>query len=752
MAYQLFRLPKSTNIGTASFRLEAGAKAYFYETGTTTLQNTYQDAGLLFAHTNPVVADSAGVFSTIYLNPALTYKLTLTKSDGTLIYTVDPVNDRMEPFIALTDGEIAAGVTPVDYSVEPGGFARYGAVGDDSTDDTAAIQAAIDSASDGMTIFGEPGATYKLTKATSLLASVYPVRSGKTTGEQPCLAVYQKTGLTIDGRGSTLHVPAHAQGCIDVLQSTGIKIKNFTIVGPGNFPTLDGTTGRGEKGIVGAGYYDASAVANGPARNNSLNTSAFTAGGYGGAFPQFGGGTAATWGTWNGGYKSNFGTAIFVDDGSTDIEIFDNEISGFNEDGIQVSSTLTESYGWAACGRVQIHHNYIHNCYNAGVEYHNVTDICIHDNILKDNGHPSAAITHTHIDPGYGVASNNGTAPVRVVIHDNIMTGNKRKGIDAHSVDTTIITGNIIEDSGYGIMIVNGSAGVIRNIICSQNSIKRIVYPIAGHGTGIYIEWNSAGAAGFHGNVVVSDNQIFEVGVPLVSAASFPGTTPFGIGILLSGTLTGAVVTGNLIKNSDYLGFIGLCIGFAGPDTITGAFTGNSIQGPWRNGLNNLASGGTNNSTVGNNIELTAISPTYSDGQTGISGTTDRHFSANNVVVPTGHTFVNGTASNIILLVNVSIVAGVVTYTTGFNQSRFVTAVASHANGIQITLATGVACQCITVSQTSASKAVVTAGSVTIDYVYTRSAANPLQIGLQAAGTDRAASACTGQFTFAISI
>jgi lysophospholipase L1-like esterase len=93
MAYQLFRLPKATNIGTASFRLEAGAKAYFYATGTATPQNTYQDSTLLTPHANPVVADSAGVLAAIYLNASLDYKLTLTRSDGSLIYTVDPVND-----------------------------------------------------------------------------------------------------------------------------------------------------------------------------------------------------------------------------------------------------------------------------------------------------------------------------------------------------------------------------------------------------------------------------------------------------------------------------------------------------------------------------------------------------------------------------------------------------------------------------------------------------------------------------------
>lgn len=49
----------------------AGAKLYFYATGTSTPQNTYQDADLTTPHANPVVADSAGQFAQIFLDPSL---------------------------------------------------------------------------------------------------------------------------------------------------------------------------------------------------------------------------------------------------------------------------------------------------------------------------------------------------------------------------------------------------------------------------------------------------------------------------------------------------------------------------------------------------------------------------------------------------------------------------------------------------------------------------------------------------------
>jgi hypothetical protein len=175
MAYQLFRLPKSTNIGTASFRLEAGAKAYFYATGTTTPQNTYSDSGLLFAHPNPVVADSAGVLPAIYLDPSLAYKLTLKTSADVLIYTVDPANDRSIDQDSIgrilypqTDAELAASVTPSNYAYPPGNILRYGAVGNDSTDCTAAIQSAINlSAASGTACF-IPEGTFRITSSLTM--------------------------------------------------------------------------------------------------------------------------------------------------------------------------------------------------------------------------------------------------------------------------------------------------------------------------------------------------------------------------------------------------------------------------------------------------------------------------------------------------------------------------------------------------------------------------------------------------------
>jgi hypothetical protein len=58
-----------------------GAKLTFTQTGTSTPQNVYQDLALTVPHANPVVANGAGVFAPIYLDPSLpSYRVLLTDS------------------------------------------------------------------------------------------------------------------------------------------------------------------------------------------------------------------------------------------------------------------------------------------------------------------------------------------------------------------------------------------------------------------------------------------------------------------------------------------------------------------------------------------------------------------------------------------------------------------------------------------------------------------------------------------------
>ena len=179
---ELFTLPKQVPIQSSGAPW-AGAKAYFYRAGTTTDQAVYTDAACSVAHAQPVVADANGVFAPIYKNPAASYdyRLQLKQSDGTLIYDVDNIPRFTLTqaqigalFYPRTTAEIAAGVTPTYYYYEPGDVRRYGAVGDDATDNATAFTNAL--AANSSVII--PAGTYRILSVVTC-----PVQGATVGGE-----------------------------------------------------------------------------------------------------------------------------------------------------------------------------------------------------------------------------------------------------------------------------------------------------------------------------------------------------------------------------------------------------------------------------------------------------------------------------------------------------------------------------------------------------------------------------------------
>lgn len=79
---QLFTGPQFVALSALNTPLP-GAKLTFTQTGTSTPQNVYQDLALTVPHANPVVANGAGVFAPIYLDPSLpSYRVLLTDSSN----------------------------------------------------------------------------------------------------------------------------------------------------------------------------------------------------------------------------------------------------------------------------------------------------------------------------------------------------------------------------------------------------------------------------------------------------------------------------------------------------------------------------------------------------------------------------------------------------------------------------------------------------------------------------------------------
>jgi hypothetical protein len=79
--------------------LLGGGKLNFYETGTTTRKNTFSDAGMTIANTNPVTLDADGRAPNIFFSGLA--KCVLTDSTGAVLETRDPVGDTASEFGSL---------------------------------------------------------------------------------------------------------------------------------------------------------------------------------------------------------------------------------------------------------------------------------------------------------------------------------------------------------------------------------------------------------------------------------------------------------------------------------------------------------------------------------------------------------------------------------------------------------------------------------------------------------------------------
>lgn len=140
MASILFASPRSREFSSAGTVL-SGAKLYFYISGTTTPAATYQNAAMTVAHSNPVLADTGGLFPAIWLNQAITYDVTLKTAAGATVWSVTAYRETVTTYYPITSAETIAAVTPSDYTYPPGNIRRYGATG--TGDDTAAVQTAL---------------------------------------------------------------------------------------------------------------------------------------------------------------------------------------------------------------------------------------------------------------------------------------------------------------------------------------------------------------------------------------------------------------------------------------------------------------------------------------------------------------------------------------------------------------------------------------------------------------------------------
>ena len=165
----------------------AGGKLYSYAAGTTTPLATYTTSTGTQNNTNPIILDSRGE-AAVWLGAA-SYKLKLTDSTDVEIWTSDNITTQdainaltaFEASLASTQGSSLVGYVPA--SGPPGRTVQaklrdvvsvkdFGAVGDGTTDDTTALQAAIAYCESATSWGGRalyiPGGRYLITGALTL--------------------------------------------------------------------------------------------------------------------------------------------------------------------------------------------------------------------------------------------------------------------------------------------------------------------------------------------------------------------------------------------------------------------------------------------------------------------------------------------------------------------------------------------------------------------------------------------------------
>lgn len=156
-----------------------GGKLYTYAAGTTTPQTVYTTSAGNVAHTNPIVFDAAGRVPSggeIWLADGVSYKFVLKTSNDVLVATwdqIDGINIPQTASIVAYDPPFAGSVpTTVENKLaECVSVKDFGAVGDGLTNDTAAIQTAINYAKNANQRLRFPAGTYLYSTISGLDSS-----------------------------------------------------------------------------------------------------------------------------------------------------------------------------------------------------------------------------------------------------------------------------------------------------------------------------------------------------------------------------------------------------------------------------------------------------------------------------------------------------------------------------------------------------------------------------------------------------
>lgn len=228
----------------------SGGKIYTYAAGTTTPLTTYTTFQGNVPWTNPIVLDAAGRVPSggeIWLTNGPQYKFLLKDSNDVLIATYDNIT-------GINGTGIATNANNVEYDAPfPGSYPQtvetklaetlsvkdFGAVGDGSTDDATAIQAALDAVPETGSLFF-PSGTYIVGQTLVINTdniTVYGdavIKAKNAVSFTTILNASNRTGVTIKGLDLDANGPNRASvqattySCLNVGATTDCLVDSVT--------------------------------------------------------------------------------------------------------------------------------------------------------------------------------------------------------------------------------------------------------------------------------------------------------------------------------------------------------------------------------------------------------------------------------------------------------------------------------------------------------------------------------------------
>lgn len=250
-----------------------GGLIYSYAAGTTTPQATYTTSAGTIAHANPIVLDSTGrvpAGGEIWLTDAVSYKFVLKDSNSVTIATYDNITGNASGVtgqinaavagiyatLAASSGSsligyIQGGTNSVATTVQSKlreyiSVKDYGAVGDGTTDDTAAIQSANTAAGLAKKTLFFPSGTYLC--SSQLVPTCAWTFDGKSTDNNlPATYLIKKSTMTVPL--VLISMSGFVGNGVSVVGQGGNTGDNIQITGNGVILNYTYSRGAGQDGI-----------------------------------------------------------------------------------------------------------------------------------------------------------------------------------------------------------------------------------------------------------------------------------------------------------------------------------------------------------------------------------------------------------------------------------------------------------------------------------------------------------------------